>query len=270
MTARIRDFLKERTDDGPCLVVDIDVVRENYLAFAKALPDTKVFYAVKANPAPEMLKLLAALGSSFDIASVAEIDMVLAAGAKPDRISFGNTIKKERDVARAYALGVRLYAVDCIAEVEKVARAAPGARVFCRILSDCAGAEWPLSRKFGCEPAMAADVLEHAHRLGLEAYGVSFHVGSQQRNPHAWDRALASAAAVFRECGERGLALSMVNLGGGFPTKYLKNVPTVKTYGAAIFRALRRHFGNAIPETIIQPRRRTAGQADATSAEVVR
>ena len=140
MTARIRQFLRKRAEDGPCLVVDLDVVRENYLAFAKALPDTKVFYAVKANPAPEVLALLAALGSSFDAASVAEIEMVLAAGAKADRISFGNTIKKERDVARAHELGVRLFAVDCTAEVEKVARAAPGSRVFCRILSDCVGA----------------------------------------------------------------------------------------------------------------------------------
>src|SRR6201997_4917562 len=216
MTARIREFLRQRNDDGPCLVVDLDVVRDNYTAFAKALPDTRVFYAVKANPAPEVLSLLAGLGSCFDTASVAEIEMVLAAGCTPDRISYGNTIKKERDIARAYALGVRLYAVDCLAEVEKVARAAPGSRVFCRILFDCAGAEWPLSRKFGCEPAMAADVLEPPPRLGLKAYGVSFHVGSQQRNPHAWDRALASAAAVFRECSERGLSLTMVNLGGGF------------------------------------------------------
>jgi ornithine decarboxylase len=273
MTARIRDFLRTRQqggqDDGPCLVVDLDVVRENYLGFAKALPDTRVFYAVKANPAPEVLTLLAGLGSCFDAASVPEIEMVLAAGATADRISFGNTIKKERDVARAYALGVRLYAVDCQAEVEKVARAAPGSRVFCRILSDCVGAEWPLSRKFGCEPAMAVDVLEHAHRLGLDAYGISFHVGSQQRNPHAWDRALASAAAVFRDCGERGLTLTMVNLGGGFPTKYLKNVPTVKTYGSAIFRALRRHFGNRIPETIVEPGRGMVGNAGVIEAEVV-
>ena len=186
-----------------------------------------------------------------------------------DRISFGNTIKKERDIARAYALGVRLFAVDCEAEVEKIARAAPGSRVFCRILSDCVGAEWPLSRKFGCEPAMAVDVLEHAMKLGLEPYGVSFHVGSQQRNPHAWDRALASAAAVFRECGERGMSLSMVNLGGGFPTRYLKNVPTVKTYGASIFRALRKHFGNRIPETIIEPGRGMVGNAGVIEAEVV-
>ena len=143
-------------DDGPCLVVDLDVVRDNYQAFAKALPDTRVFYAVKANPAPEVLSLLAGLGSCFDTASVPEIEMVLAAGATPDRISFGNTIKKERDIARAYALGIRLFAVDCKAEVEKIARAAPGSRVFCRILCDSVGAEWPLSRKFGCEPAMAS------------------------------------------------------------------------------------------------------------------
>src|SRR5580704_9252656 len=208
MTERIRDFLRTRNEDGPCLVVDLDVVRDNYTAFAKALPDTRVFYAVKANPAPELLSLLARLGSCFDTASVVEIEMALAAGVGPDRISFGNTIKKERDVARAYALGIRLFAVDCIAEVEKIARAAPGAKVFCRILCDCVGAEWPLSRKFGCDPAMAVEVLEHAQRLGLEAHGVSFHVGSQQRNTKSWDRALASAAAVFRACGERGITLS--------------------------------------------------------------
>src|SRR6476469_5140556 len=137
MTARIRDFLRHRKDEGPCLVVDLDVVRDNYQIFAKALPDTRVFYAVKANPAPEVLSLLASMGSCFDTASVPEIEMALAAGATPDRVSYGNTIKKERDVARAYALGVRLFAVDCTAEVEKIARAAPGTRVFCRILSDC-------------------------------------------------------------------------------------------------------------------------------------
>lgn len=273
MTARIHEFLRQRRESGQdteaCLVVDLDVVRDNYTAFAKALPDTRVFYAVKANPAPEVLSLLAGLGSCFDTASVAEIEMVLKAGATPDRVSFGNTIKKERDVATAYGLGIRLFAVDCKPEVEKVARAAPGSKVFCRILCDGAGAEWPLSRKFGCEPAMAVDVLEHAHRHGLEAYGVSFHVGSQQRNQHAWDKALASAAAVFRECGERGLNLSMVNLGGGFPTKYLKNVPTVKTYGNAIFKSLRKHFGNRIPETIIEPGRGMVGNAGVIETEVV-
>jgi ornithine decarboxylase len=273
MTERIREFLRNRRaegkDDAPCLVVDLDVVRDNYQAFAKALPDTRVFYAVKANPAPEVLTLLAKLGSCFDTASIPEIEMVLAAGAPAERISYGNTIKKERDIARAFQLGVRLFAVDCKAEVEKVARQAPGSKVFCRFLHDCAGAEWPLSRKFGCDSAMAVEVLEHAHWLGLVAHGVSFHVGSQQRRTQAWDAALKSAAAIFRACAERGINLAMVNLGGGFPTRYLKEVPAVKSYGTAIFRALRKHFGNAIPETIIEPGRGMVGNAGVIEAEVV-
>jgi len=269
MTERIRQFLKDRKDEGPCLVLDLDVVRENYQSFAKSLPDTKVFYAVKANPAPEILKLLADLGSCFDVASIAETEAALASGASPDRISYGNTIKKESDIATAFKLGVTLFAVDCEAEVEKVSRAAPGSRVICRIHCDNTGAEWPLSRKFGCEPEFAPDILELAHKLGLVPHGISFHVGSQQNNVEAWDRALASTAAVFRTCGERGISLSMVNLGGGFPAKYLRKTPKIESYGRAIFRALRRHFGNRIPETIIEPGRGLVGNAGMIQAEVV-
>jgi ornithine decarboxylase len=273
MTERIQEFLRSRRDEGqdvePCLVVDLEVVRDNYQTFSKALPDSRVFYAVKANPAPEVLSLLASMGSCFDCASVAEIEMTLAAGATAERVSYGNTIKKEREIARAFALGIRLFAVDCTAEVEKIARAAPGAKVFCRILYDCAGAEWPLSRKFGCDPEMAVEVLELAKRLGLEPYGISFHVGSQQRKVKAWDRALAMASTVFRDCAERGINLSMVNMGGGFPTKYLRDVPPVVQYGRSIFRALRKHFGNQIPETIIEPGRGMVGNAGVIETEVV-
>lgn len=276
MTERIREFLRSRREDGPCLVIDRDVIRDNYLKFAHSLPNTRVFYAVKANPAPEVLSLLADMGSCFDTASVVEIELALAAGATPDRISYGNTIKKERDIARSLELGVRLFAVDCEAEVEKIVRAGAvcginlyDIKVFCRILCDGAGAEWPLSRKFGCEPEMAVDVLEHAYRFGLEAYGISFHVGSQQSNPEAWDTALASASRVFRACSERGLSLSMVNLGGGFPAKYLKSIPAIEAYGNAIFEALSRHFGNRIPVTIIEPGRGMVGNAGMIESEVV-
>jgi len=269
MTARIHEFLRNRREDGPCVVVDLEVIQKNYQRFARALPDTRVFYAVKANPAPEILRLLTRMGSCFDTASVQEMEMVLAAGATADRISYGNTIKKERDIARAFEMGVELCAVDCVAEVEKIARVAPGAKVFCRILCDGAGAEWPLSRKFGCVPEMAPDVLEAAHRLGLNAYGVSFHVGSQQANTQAWDQALASSADIFRQCAERGIHLSMVNLGGGFPTRYLKEVPGVQSFGDAIFCALSKHFGNRIPETIIEPGRGMVGNAGVIETEVV-
>ncbi|MBO6538077.1 MAG: type III PLP-dependent enzyme [Rhizobiaceae bacterium] len=268
-TQRVLDFLATRRPDGPCLVVDLDVVRDNYRAFEKALPDSRIFYAVKANPAPEILRLLASLGSNFDTASVAEIEMALDAGATPDRISFGNTIKKERDIARAYEHGIRLFAVDCEAEVEKVARVAPGSRVFCRVLTDGEGAEWPLSRKFGCAPSMAVDVLRRAHALGLDAYGVSFHVGSQQTDLTAWDRALGDAKRVFAMLAEEGIVLKMVNMGGGFPTRYLRDVPAAQAYGQAIFSALRAHFGNQLPETIIEPGRGMVGNAGTIRSEVV-
>jgi ornithine decarboxylase len=269
MTARIREFLKKRNENGPCLVVDLDVVRENYLGFARALPDTRVYYAVKANPAPEILKLLVELGCCFDVASINETHQVLAAGATADRVSYGNTIKKESEIAAAYKLGVSMFAVDCEAEVEKVVRAAPGSRVICRIHCDGSGAEWPLSRKFGCEPAYAADILDLAHRSGLVPYGISFHVGSQQHNVEAWDRALASTAAVFKTCAERGIGLSMVNLGGGFPARYVRKTPKLESYGKAIFKALRKHFGNNLPNTIIEPGRGLVGNAGIVEAEVV-
>ena len=268
-TERIAEFFRTRRPDGPCLVVDREVVRDNYTAFRRALPNSDIFYAVKANPAPQILELLAGLGSNFDCASVAEIEMALEAGATPDRISFGNTIKKERDIARAYALGVNLFAVDCHEEVEKISRAAPGARVFCRVLTDGEGAEWPLSRKFGCVPAMAVDVLVYAHQLGLESYGVSFHVGSQMTKVEAWDAALSDAKRVFAQLAKQGIYLQMVNMGGGFPTKYLRDVPTAEAYGQAIFAALSRHFGNQLPRTIIEPGRGMVGNAGVIKSEVV-
>jgi ornithine decarboxylase len=266
---RVREFLSMIPHDGPCVVVDLNVVRDNYQTFKAALPEARVFYAVKANPDAPILKLLARQGSCFDVASTVEIDMALAAGATPDRISFGNTIKKERDIVYAYEKGIRMFAVDCAEEVEKVARAAPGAGVYCRILCDGAGAEWPLSRKFGCEPEMAVDVLAAARDAGLIPLGVSFHPGSQQCNTGVWDTALASVAKIFAECDDLGIALSMVNMGGGYPAKYLKDVPSVQTYGDAIRASVAKHFGDRELDLIIEPGRGMVGDAGIIRTEVV-
>ncbi|MGH6946649.1 MAG: type III PLP-dependent enzyme [Kiloniellales bacterium] len=269
MTEKIERFLAEQRPPTPCLVVDLDVVAENYRALEQALPDSRIFYAVKANPAPEILSLLAGLGSSFDTASVNEIKQVLTAGAGAVRISFGNTIKKQVDIATAYELGVRLYAFDSDAEVDKLAEAAPGARVFCRILTSGQGADWPLSRKFGCEPDMAERLLRKAARKGLEPCGLSFHVGSQQRDPGQWDAALATCAALFDALSAEGLELDLVNLGGGFPTRYRRDVPTAEAYGYAIRESLSRHFGNRLPQTIVEPGRGMVGNAGVIETEVV-
>jgi len=269
MNEKIARFFDEQRPQTPCLVLDLDVVEENYRALSEALPDARIFYAVKANPAPEILSLLNRLGSAFDTASVPEIDMVLAAGCTPDRISYGNTIKKEADIRTAFEKGVRLFAYDSIEELEKIARAAPGARVFCRILTSGEGAEWPLSRKFGCDLPMARDLLIKARAMGVTPWGVSFHVGSQQKDLTQWDKAIFEVAQLFRELEILGIDLGMINMGGGFPTRYRTDVPESAAYGQAIFDSLRRHFGNHLPETIVEPGRGMVGSAGVIESEVV-
>ncbi|MEO9777316.1 type III PLP-dependent enzyme [Roseibium sp.] len=268
-TKKILDFLDCHRPEGPCLVVDLEVVRKNYRAYERALPRTRIHYAVKANPAPEVLALLVRLGASFDVASIREVEMVLEAGASAGSISYGNTIKKERDISRAYRLGVRQFTADCPEEVEKIARAAPGVQVFCRLLTDGAGAEWPLSRKFGCDPTVARDVMRHARRLGLDPCGLTFHVGSQQTDPSAWQRALEDVVQVYRGLADEGILIKSLNLGGGFPARYLSDVPMAADYGREILRALRSRFGNAFPDTAIEPGRGLVGNAGTIKSEVV-
>ncbi len=269
MTDRIRRFLADKQPETPCLVVDLDVVEFNYRRMRELLPQAKIFYAMKANPANEVLGRLGKLGSNFDTASRGEIELCFGQGVGAERISFGNTIKKEKDIAWAHQNGVRLFAFDSEAELHKLARSAPGARVFCRVLVDCGGAEWPLSKKFGCAPDMARDLLKRANEMGLEAYGVSFHVGSQQTDLDQWDRALAQVSQMFYALAETGVDLKMVNLGGGFPARYRKDVAPVEAYCEAVQRALVRHFGNRMPEVIIEPGRSMVGDAGVLQSEVV-
>src|SRR5579885_1833367 len=209
MNDKIARFLADHSPETPCLVVDLDVVAEAYELLRRYLAAASIYYAVKANPAQEIVRMLAERGSNFDVASPAEIDLCLSNGDTAERLSFGNTIKKETDIAFAYLVGVRLFAFDSEAELEKLARRAPGARVFCRILVSCEGADWPLSRKFGCSPEMAVTLLRKARDLGLDPYGVSFHVGSQQTDLGQWDRAVASAAQMFSLLAAADLNLRM-------------------------------------------------------------
>lgn len=269
VTQNVLNFLADYKEDGPVLVVDLNVVRENFDRFRESLPDSKIYYAIKANPDHTILQMLAERGSSFDCASLQEIKLALAAGAPVERISFGNTIKKQRDIAGAFELGVRLFAVDSFEEVDKIASSAPGSKVFCRILTDGDGAEWPLSRKFGCTPAMAVEVLRRASQSKLIAHGVSFHVGSQMTKTSGWDTAIEQAKEIFDTLADEGIHLKLVNLGGGFPTRYLKNIPTSAEYGSAIRATLQRCFGDNQPETIIEPGRGMVGNAGTIRTEIV-
>ena len=269
MSEKIKRFLSEKRRGTPFLVLDIDLLVERYRLLKEALPTVGIYYAVKANPADEVVVALEREGACFDVAGFAELEGCARLGIPASRMSYGHTIKKEADIARARTAGINLFAFDSEAELQKLARAAPGSRVFCRIVTQGHGAEWPLSKKFGCRIDIAEALLKDARDLGLEPFGVSFHVGSQQTDPDQWDAAIAETAGLFRSLEKTGIELRLVNLGGGLPARYLSEVPAVARYGEAISTSMRHHFGNQMPEMILEPGRGLVGDAGVIEAEVV-
>ena len=269
MTSKIAQFLVDHQPATPCLVLDIDRVEANFRALRDALPLARIYYAVKANPAAPILERLVGLDSFFDAASIEEVDMCLHAGARPAAISFGNTIKKVSAIRRAHDAGVSMFAFDSEEELLKLAQHAPGARVYCRILVENDGADWPLSRKFGTTIESAKALMLQAGDLGLDPYGLSFHVGSQQTTTRAYEIAVAKVAMLFTDLTQAGVNLRMMNLGGGFPTRYRDEVPEIGQFGNAIMAAMIAHFGNNLPEMVIEPGRFVVGDAGVVSAEVV-
>jgi len=259
------------TKDTPFVVIDTESIRNQYDELVTNFPKASIYYAVKANPANEILALLAEKGSSFDIASTYELDKVMAHGVSPDRISFGNTIKKSKDVRYFYEKGVRLFSTDSEADLRNIAKAAPGSKIYVRILTEGAQtADWPLSRKFGCQLDMALDLLIMARDLGLIPYGISFHVGSQQHDIGSWDAAIGKAKIVFERLKkEDGIVLKMINMGGGFPANYLKKTHDLATYAQEINRFLEEDFAEDMPEIILEPGRSLVGNAGILVSEVV-
>jgi ornithine decarboxylase len=261
--------MTESAHETPYLVVDLDQVEANYHAMAAAFPQARIFYAIKANPARPVLERLVPLGANFDAASWEEIAMCLEAGASPDRISFGNTIKKASAIRRAREAGIDLFVFDSEAELEKLAEHAPGARVFCRLIVATEGAAFPLARKFGTHADMAVELMKRAATLGLVPYGLSFHPGSQQTGPDAHEAAIGQVAMLFDELEQQGIKLGMINLGGGFPTRYQDEIPPIGDFGRGIGKALNFHFGNDLPEVLLEPGRYLVGDAGVVESEVV-
>ena len=261
--------LDTRLAGTPRLELDVNAAVAAYVRLAEVVPGTAVHYAVKANPHPVLLRALHAAGCSFDVASPAEVRAALAAGARPDELVYSNPVKKRSDVVAAAALGVSLFVVDSPQETRKVAEAAPGAAVLCRLLTSGEGSDWPLSRKYGVSTGEAVEILLLAASLGLEAAGVSFHVGSQQRDPGAWDAPVAAAAGVFARLRANGLRPRLLDLGGGFPAGLAGDEPPVAAYGQAISRALATHFGADRPQTLIEPGRGIVADSGSLVTSVV-
>ena len=271
MTPKIESFLKGAEHDSPFLVMDLDVVEDRYSTLHTAFEEAHIFYAMKANPARPVLERLNNLGSSFDAASLAEVEECLAIGVDPARISFGNTLKKKSDIKKAFNLGVTLFVFDCAEELEKIAEVAPGARVYCRILVNRhgAGASWPLSRKFGCSSPMAHELMVQAKAKGLVPYGISFHVGSQQLDPAHWGKAISDVAVLFDALRELDIKLEMINIGGGFPARYQEDIPALNEFVDFIKKHMTMYFGEKWPTILMEPGRYIVAEAGVLQSEIV-
>lgn len=266
--SRLRAFSKDK--ETPFLVIDLAQVRKSYTELHDLMPTARIYYAVKANPHDEVISELAKCGSCFDVASRYEIDQLFQLGVDASRMSYGNTIKKEHDIAYAYEKGIRLYTTDSESDVEKLARSAPGSSVVFRLLLDSgSGADWPLSRKFGAHPDILFSLIKKANDLGLNPYGISFHVGSQQRDIGQWDSAIALCRYLFEALQNVGIHLKAINLGGGFPAHYINPTASAKKYTRLIQRYLKEDFGNENLEIILEPGRSLVGNAGMMVTEVV-
>ncbi|MFD4182288.1 type III PLP-dependent enzyme [Rhodococcus sp. NPDC058514] len=267
--SRIRQFLTTHAPPTPCLVVDIDAIVDRLREFQGEFPNARLCYAVKANPEPAVALALTAHGAGFDVASPAEIDVCIAQGADPTSLSYGNTIKKPADIAHAYARGVREFITDAEGDVDNLAEFAPGAQVCVRLLVDGPPSVTPFGRKFGCEPDVAVGLLRRAAGLGLDAAGLSFHVGSQQLDLSAWDGCIATAAKLFTELAAEGITLRRLNIGGGFGAAYSGSAPSLADYAEAVRRSLRAHFPGQQPELVMEPGRALVADAGLIRAEVI-
>ena len=255
----------------PNIFIDLRTIKKNFLQLKDLFPYAYIYYAVKSNPGVPVIKLLRDLGSNFDIASRYELDMVLDLGVSPDKLSYGNTIKKAADIKYFYEKGVRMFATDSKEDLKNIAREAPGSRIYVRILvENASSADWPLSRKFGCHPDMAYDLLVLARDLGLTPYGISFHPGSQQRDIGSWNDAIAKTKYLFESLeDEENIKLSMINMGGGFPAHYIQPTNELKDYASEIYRYLHDDFGEDIPGIILEPGRSLVGDSGILPSEVV-
>ena len=264
---KVKEFAEGK--ETPFLVVNLNHIEEKYDELTSNLPYAKIYYAVKANPNDEVIKCLAEKGSNFDVATVFEMDQLFRLGISPERMSYGNTIKKEKDIAYAYSKGIRLFATDSESDLNKIARQAPGSKVFFRILCDGSGADWPLSRKFGAHPDVIFNLAIKAKKIGLEPYGLSFHVGSQQRDIGQWDNAIAQCKYMFDSLSEAGIDLKMINMGGGFPSDYIQPSNDIEIYAKEVTRFLHEDFEDNFPEIIVEPGRSIAGGSGVMVTEVV-
>ncbi len=257
-----------QTVQTPSLLVDSQVVGDNYRRIAAAFPSSSIYYAVKANPDPSIVAALIRSGCGLDVASRTELDIALDLEAKPHQIIFSAPFKRAAEIAHAFRRGVTLFVADSPGEVENIALSAPGSYILIRVAVPSGDALSPMGAKFGANYEDVLPLLEQARRAGLVPWGLHFHVGSQCMDAMAWARAIAYVAPLWREAAAAGMPLHLMDIGGGFPVRYNESVPSIETIAQGSLDAVTRHLGAGV-RLALEPGRWMSRRAAMLVTEVI-
>lgn len=265
--ARVKEAVARFGDGRPVLVIDAARVRHNARRFAAAMPSVRAHYAVKANCDRRVLLALAQEGAGFEIASSSELDLLRSIGVPAAEIFYSNPVRSIAAIEYAVRRGVEWFVFDCVQELGKFAMLKPDAKLYLRIDTPNEGSDWPLTGKFGASPSDIDPIIEEAARLNLDVAGVTFHVGSQCRNPENWRTAIRGSRVVFEQLIAAGLHPRLLDLGGGYPVQLTEPTPTIDTIGALIAQELAQ-FGHEV-EVIAEPGRFMVADAGCLVAHVI-
>jgi ornithine decarboxylase len=242
--SHVREALKQGYD-RPFLLIDTEIVRNKVRRFKGALPRVQPHYAVKANPDPRVLKVLIEEGAGFEIASIAELDVLLGLGVAAPEIYYSNPVKSRDYIRYAAEKGVEWFALDSLEELRKIVGVKPDAKLYVRIEAPNVGSDWPLAGKFGLKTQEVDAIVAEAVALKADLAGVTFHVGSQCRNPENWRVGIQSAKRVFKKMRLAGLNPRLLNIGGGYPVRHVKPIPSIEKIAEVVNHALR-----DVPQTV--------------------
>ncbi len=252
----------------PFLYVDLGLIEKAYSTFTKALPDVRVHYAVKCNPDQHILERLQSLGGSFEIASFTELTSLMRLGVHPQDVIFSNPVKVPADIRNAYNAGLRCYSFDSQTELDKLAQHAPGSHVCVRIKTVPANSEVPSEGKFGIDIQKAADLMRQAAKMGLQPYGIAFHVGSQMLQPQAWAQAITQSASLMRTLQKHNITITMLDMGGGFPAAHGTGIPPFADFANVITQTIKAQLPYHV-QLVIEPGRGMVGNAGIMVATVI-
>jgi len=228
--------------ETPFFVLDRNKLRQNCRNFKAAFEDIQIYFSVKANACPDLLKIFSEESINFDVASWGEIEVLLHLGVSSERMIYSAPTKIPRDIQKAYEVGVRTFAFDSKIEVEKLAKLAPGSKVVTRLAVDNCGSDYPLERKFGTSAENCLTWMPYAKQLGLQPWGLTFHVGSQNRRADSWAHAMHQIHPIWQQLQAMGMDIQVIDLGGGIPGEYCKEIPPLTDIAAEIDKARRELF----------------------------